>query len=61
MSKCPHLHSCGNVFYFRISIPPRFCAILKVSELTTSLHTQERKNAIPVAYKLAGEVNFSLS
>jgi integrase len=42
------------VLYFRLAVPLRFRSILKVSELTTSLHTQERKNAIPAAYKLAG-------
>lgn len=55
MSKCPHLHRRGNVLYFRLSVPVRFRSILKVSELTASLHTQERKKAIPAAYKLAGD------
>jgi hypothetical protein len=43
------------VLYFRLSVPLRFRSILKVSELTTSLRTQDRKNAIPAAHKLAGE------
>ncbi len=51
----PHLIRRVNVLYFRISVPFRFRSILKVRELTQSLHTQNRKDAIPVAYKLAGE------
>ena len=56
MSKCPYLHRRGNVLYFRISIPPRFRLIFNISEFTASLHTQERKNAIPVAYRFAAVV-----
>lgn len=56
MSKCPYLHRRGNVLYFRISIPSRLTSILKLSEFTISLQAQERKNAIPAIYKLAGGV-----
>lgn len=51
----PHLIRRVNVLYFRISVPARFRDILKVRELTQSLHTQNIKDAIPAAYKLASE------
>lgn len=41
--------------YFRLAVPDRFRSILRVPELTQSLHTQNRKDAIPSAYKLASE------
>jgi hypothetical protein len=55
MSKTLNLYRRGNVLYFRLSVPDRFRAILRVSEFTQSLHIQNRKDAIPAAYKLAGE------
>lgn len=55
MSKTSHLYRRGNTLYFRLSVPDRFRTILKVSEFTQSLRTQERKVAIPVSYKLAAE------
>lgn len=55
MPKCPHLHRRHNTLYFRLSVPVRFQSILHVRELTQSLHTQNHKEAIPAAYKLAGE------
>ncbi|UOA08127.1 hypothetical protein KKZ03_18190 [Methylobacter sp. S3L5C] len=38
-----------------MSVPERFRLILNTSEFTQSLRTQNRKDAIPAAYKLAGE------
>lgn len=55
MSKCPHLYRRGNVLYFRLSVPLRFRAFLRTSEITQSLHTQDRRTAIPAAHKLACE------
>ncbi len=55
MSKMPHLFRRGNMQYFRLSVPLRFRPVLKISEFTQSLRTQNRKDAIPAAYKLAGE------
>lgn len=55
MSKISHLYRRGNTLYFRVSVPERFRLILNTSEFTQSLRTQNRKDAIPAAYKLAGE------
>jgi hypothetical protein len=41
--------------YFRLSVPVRFQSVFHVRELTQTLHTQNYKEAVPVAYKLAGE------
>lgn len=55
MSKTSHLYRRGNNLYFRLSVPNRFRAILKVTQFTQSLHTQNRKDAIPASYRLASE------
>ena len=55
MSKTSHLYRRGNNLYFRLSVPNRFRVILKFTQFTQSLHTQNRKDAIPAAYKLASE------
>jgi integrase len=55
MPKCPHLHRRRNTLYFRLSVPIRLQSVLRVRELTQTLHTQNYKEAVPAAYKLAGE------
>ncbi len=55
MSKVSHLYRRGNTLYFRLSVPDRYRSILKVSEFTQSLRTQNRNVAIPAAYRLASE------
>ncbi len=55
MSKNPYLFRRGNILYFRIAVPFKLRAILKVSELSQSLVTQDLKTAIPAAYALASE------
>lgn len=55
MSKTSHIHRRGNTLYFRLAVPDRFRSILKVTQFNQSLRTQDRKTAIPAAYKLASE------
>ncbi len=55
MAKNPYLFRRGNVLYFRITVPVNLRLILKVSELSQSLATQDTKTAIPAAYLLASE------
>lgn len=51
--KCPYLHRRGDTLYFRISVPARFRHLLGVREITKTLRTQNKQDAIPSAYRLA--------
>jgi chloramphenicol O-acetyltransferase len=38
-----------------MSVPIKFQSLLKIREFTQTLHTQNYTDAVPAAYKLAGE------
>lgn len=53
MAKIPYLFRRKNIYYFRIRIPAEHQKTLKAREITQSLGTENRADAIPLAPKLA--------
>jgi len=53
MAKIPYLIRRKNIFYFRLVMPVEFRSFLKVREITQSLRTENREEAIHQVLKLA--------
>lgn len=56
MGKIPYLFRRKNVFYFRLVIPIEHQSLLDFQQITISLKTQDKEEAIPQALKLASHL-----
>lgn len=60
MAKTPYLFRRNNFYYFRIRIPAEYQDSLNAREITKSLKTENRADAIPLALKFAAHFKASL-
>jgi len=56
MSKVPYVVRRGDTLYFRIRVPAKLQATIQKKEIIQTLQTQDRREAIPIALRVASEV-----
>lgn len=56
MSKIPYVVRRGDTLYFRIRVPTKLQATIQKKEIIQTLQTQDRREAIPIALRVASEV-----